>query len=101
MKHEKGDYKLHVFVCTNEKKKECCAREGAEDVRKELKDWAKKHPEWRKQIRINASGCMDRCKEGVVVAVYPNNEWFLKVRPKNIDELIEELEKILAEDEVK
>lgn len=97
MKHEAGEYLLHLFVCTNEKKKGGCANEGGDEVRKELKDWAKKHPEWKGRIRVNASGCMDRCKEAVVVAAYPQNEWFLKVRPKNVDELIEVLEKMMAE----
>ena len=80
MQDTKGDYKTHVFVCTHKRDgKESCSQRGAEELRKELKDWTKENPDWRKKIRINNSGCLDRCKEGIAIALYPQNRWLLDV----------------------
>jgi len=82
----KSDYKVHVFVCTNKKEgKACCADHHAEKFRSELKAWARENPEWRRRIRINASGCLDRCKEGIAVAIYPQNIWLTHVRADDMD----------------
>ena len=74
MQESQSEIEVHVFVCTNQKKPgmACCASRGAEDLRRELKDWAKGL--WGKRIRINASGCLDRCEEGVAVAIYPDGK---------------------------
>lgn len=99
MKTTKGDYKVHVFVCTNEKKgSACCAAKGADDLHKELKSWAKENPDWKKRIRINRSGCLDQCSEAVAIAIYPQNEWFLKVSSKNLDEVMERIEELMESD---
>ncbi|MCM2277586.1 MAG: (2Fe-2S) ferredoxin domain-containing protein [Oligoflexia bacterium] len=92
MKKIPGDYQVHVFVCTNEKKAgECCAARGGAEVHRELKEWAKGHPEWKGRIRINRSGCLDRCSEGVAVAIYPQNEWCLEVNAENLQEVKEKI----------
>lgn len=99
MRRAKVDYKAHVFVCTHQRKSgECCADSGGETLKKELKEWTKKHPEWRKRIRVNSSGCLDQCKHGVAIAVYPQNEWLLDVRPKNLDEVKDLIEKIMSDE---
>ena len=40
--------------------------------------------------RINAAGCMDRCDEGPVMVVYPEEVWYTYVDEKDIDEIIDE-----------
>ncbi len=96
MEKTKNDIAVHVFVCTNEKKnKECCAPKGGEELRKELKDWAKEQPGWGKRIRVNASGCLDRCTEGIAVAIYPQDKWFVEVSPQDSDELKAEITKLM------
>ncbi len=80
MKEISSNLKTHVFVCTNEKQNgECCERKGGSQVRKDLKNWVNEHPEWRKRIRINQSGCLDHCDQGVAVVIYPQNETFVDV----------------------
>lgn len=95
MQKEKGHYTTHVFVCTNQKKGDCCAEHGAEEFRKELKSWAKDHPEWKNRVRINNSGCLDRCKEGIAIAIYPQGEWLLNVRHRDIDAVKAEIESLV------
>ena len=100
MQEFKGKMKTHVFVCTNKKDgKSCCAELGAEKLRKELKEWVKEHPDWKKRIRINNSGCLDKCSEGIAVAIYPQDRWFTHVDRDDAEELKDVITKIMNEPE--
>ena len=41
-------------------------------------------------MRINKAGCLDRCEEGPVVVVYPEEVWYTYVDKTDIDEIIDE-----------
>ncbi|MEO7726332.1 MAG: (2Fe-2S)-binding protein [Burkholderiales bacterium] len=41
-------------------------------------------------VRINMAGCLDRCKEGPVIVVYPEEVWYTYVDREDIDEIISE-----------
>ena len=41
-------------------------------------------------MRINKAGCLDRCDEGPVLVVYPDNVWYSFVDKADIDEIISE-----------
>ncbi len=88
MKNMKSELKAHIFVCTNKKANgACCEQKGGLELRKELKIWVDSHPEWRKRIRINQSGCLDHCENGVVVALYPQQEFLIDVSLSDLDSL--------------
>jgi (2Fe-2S) ferredoxin len=40
-------------------------------------------------VRINQSGCLDRCEEGPVIVVYPDAVWYTYVDRDDIDEIID------------
>ena len=40
-----------------------------------------------KNVRINKSGCLGRCDEGIVCAAYPNNEWVVEAKPSDVLEI--------------
>jgi (2Fe-2S) ferredoxin len=42
------------------------------------------------KVRINQSGCLDRCEEGPCVVVYPDSVWYTYVDRSDVDEIIEE-----------
>jgi (2Fe-2S) ferredoxin len=42
-----------------------------------------------KDIRINASGCLDRCEEGPCIVVYPEGVWYKIETQAQADEVIE------------
>ena len=42
------------------------------------------------KARINQAGCLDRCEEGPVVVVYPEEVWYTYVDRADVDEIIEE-----------
>lgn len=86
-------YKHHVFFCLNERKdgKTCCASAGAEDMQQYAKQRIKELKlSGPGNIRINKAGCLDRCEEGPVLVVYPDETWYTYVDKEDIDEIIDE-----------
>lgn len=79
-------YKAHLFICTNKKEgKACCAEKGSEALRSRLKEWAK--TEFGDEVRINASGCLDKCSEGIAAVLYPQNIWFTQITAADDEKL--------------
>ena len=86
-------YQHHVFFCTNERTdgRKCCQHRGAEGARDHAKDKIKKlNLSGEGKIRINNAGCLDRCDQGPVMVIYPDNVWYTYVDKDDIDEIIEE-----------
>jgi (2Fe-2S) ferredoxin len=75
-------YRKHLFCCTNQRpaghEKGCCASKGSEKLRNYMKNRAKELG--IEGIRINGTGCLDRCAEGPTVVIYPEGVWY---SPKN------------------
>jgi (2Fe-2S) ferredoxin len=42
------------------------------------------------KVRVNQSGCLDRCEEGPVMVVYPEAVWYTYVDQSDVDEIIDE-----------
>ena len=87
-------YKHHVFFCCNQREpgaKVCCNAAGSS----ELRDYAKAKVKelklaGRDGVRVNMAGCLDRCEEGPVIVVYPNETWYTYVDKEDIDEIVRE-----------
>lgn len=86
-------YQKHVFFCVNQREAgaACCNELGAQDVR----DYAKARIKslklsGRGKIRINSAGCLDRCDEGPVIVIYPEETWYTYIDKEDVDEIIEE-----------
>ena len=86
-------YQYHVFFCVNQREggEACCADKGAQAMR----DYAKQKIKALKLsgpglCRINNAGCMDRCNQGPVIAIYPEGVWYTYVDQEDIDEIIEQ-----------
>ena len=39
-------------------------------------------------MRVNKAGCLDRCTEGPVLVIYPDNIWYKYETKDDIDEII-------------
>ncbi len=85
-------YQQHVFFCVNQREngKRCCADYGAVECR----DYAKARLKalgmhGRGQVRINQAGCLDRCDEGPVMVIYPEEVWYTFVDKEDVDEIID------------
>ena len=83
-------YGTHVFCCTNERPaghpRGCCKAKGSERLRNYMKARAKELG--LKDVRINASGCLDRCELGPSVVVYPEGVWYSVQTPEDVDEIL-------------
>ena len=86
-------YQHHVFFCTNQREKgeTCCNNRGAQEVRAYAKDRIKALGlNGAGKVRINSAGCLDRCDDGPVLVVYPDETWYTYVDKEDIDEIIDE-----------
>jgi len=83
----------HVFVCINERApddpKGCCRLRGGVDVRDRLKAELSARG-LSKMIRANNAGCLDQCKHGVTLVVYPEQVWYGRVTADDISEIVEQ-----------
>jgi (2Fe-2S) ferredoxin len=86
-------YERHVFVCCNQRPADdprgCCAAKDADAVRDALKARLKQLG-LNSQIRANKAGCLDQCKHGVTVVVYPEQVWYRGVTVDDVEELVQE-----------
>lgn len=86
-------YKYHVFFCTNQREpgEQACENCGASAMRGHAKKRIKELGlNGQGGVRINTAGCLDRCGEGPVIVVYPEDTWYTFVDQEDIDEIIEE-----------
>ena len=86
-------YKYHVFFCTNQRPDQqmCCENAGASKLRAYAKARIKElGMSGEGRIRINTAGCLDRCNEGPVLVVYPEDCWYTFVDEQDIEEIIQE-----------
>lgn len=85
-------FKRHVFFCLNERKngEACCAQSNAQEAFDHCKNRVKALGlAGPGQVRVNKSGCLDRCAGGPVVVVYPEAVWYTYVDHADIDEIVE------------
>ena len=72
------ELRSHVFVCTNERERGhhrgCCFEKGALDLMTMLKRSSRDMG--LDDIRVNKSGCLDRCEDGPACVVYPEGVWY-------------------------
>ena len=72
-------FEKHVFCCINKRPdsnpKGCCSSKDSEKLQIELKTKIK-NLKLNKKIRINKSGCLDRCELGPVMVIYPEGVWY-------------------------
>jgi (2Fe-2S) ferredoxin len=86
-------YRHHVFFCCNQRTngEACCNDHGSQTMR----DYAKTKIKQLGlagpgNVRVNQAGCLDRCEEGPVIVVYPEEVWYTYVDQEDVDEIIDE-----------
>ena len=87
-------YERHIFFCCNQRDGSdapSCNAKGASAMR----DYAKQRVKelglaGEGKLRVNQSGCLDRCEEGPCIVVYPEAVWYTYVDRADIDEIVEE-----------
>lgn len=85
-------FKHHVFFCLNQRApgEGCCTNFNSNAMQAYAKDRIKALGlNGQGKIRINKAGCLDRCDQGPVLVVYPDNIWYTYVDQQDIDEIID------------
>lgn len=87
-------YKYHAFICDNQREeghvRECCAAKGSAELMIYLKRKVKALKlNGKGKLRINKSGCLDRCELGPVMVIYPQETWYSPKSKADIDEILE------------
>ena len=85
-------YEHHVFFCANQRDGErqfcqqCDAQAARDYVKRRCKELGLAGAG---KVRINSAGCLDRCEQGPVIVVYPQETWYTYVDREDLDEIIE------------
>ena len=80
-------YEKHIFFCTNlrkDKDKILFGKYKSQELRNYMNKRVKKLA--IKKVRVNSSGCMNRCKLGPIVVSYPEGNWY-KISTKEVVDL--------------
>jgi (2Fe-2S) ferredoxin len=87
-------YQHHVFFCLNQRapgERQCCNSSGADELWAYAKDRVKALGlNGDGKVRINKAGCLERCEEGPVIVIYPDETWYTYIDKEDIDEIVEE-----------
>ena len=87
-----GYFQRHVFFCLNQREAgaTCCATHDAAAMQGYAKDRVKRLGlNGPGKVRVNKSGCLDRCEEGPCLVIYPEGTWYTYVDREDIDEIID------------
>ena len=83
-------YKRHVFVCLHDRgegnERGSCAQKGSETLLKELKGAC--NARGLDEVRVNKSGCLDNCEQGISIVVYPEGVWYGHVKQGDVPDLV-------------
>jgi (2Fe-2S) ferredoxin len=88
-------YQYHVFFCTNDRgagaERPSCNQCGSAALREYAKVKVKELDlAGPGKVRINTSGCLDRCEQGPALVIYPEGTWYTFIDEEDIDEIIEQ-----------
>ena len=85
-------FDAHLFVCCNRRpdghKRGSCAAKGSEKLRDYMKARAKEMG--LERVRVNMSGCLDRCELGPCMVIYPDGIWYRIESPADVDAILEQ-----------
>lgn len=82
-------YQYHLFFCTHKRDdgRAYCEQHDALSLRNYAKQRVKELG--LKKVRVNNSGCLNRCGLGPMMVIYPEGVWYQYQTQADIDEIIE------------
>ncbi len=87
-------FKYHIFFCTNRREDgtACCTNADAQAMRDFAKQRTKALGIAGREgcVRVNSAGCLNRCGEGPVAVVYPDDVWYRYTDSDDVNEIVEE-----------
>ena len=84
-------YDIHVFCCINERApghpRGSCSARGSQALQAYMKAQGKALG-LGSRVRINKSGCLERCELGPTLVIYPEGVWYTYSSEADIDEIL-------------
>ena len=82
---------MHGVVCTNKREdshpRGCCSSKQSLEIMTNIKRAAR--AEGLTDVRVNKSGCLDRCEFGPSCVIYPEGTWYsLPSDEEGLDEIL-------------
>ena len=85
-------YDIHVFCCINERApghpRGSCSARGSQTLQAYMKTQGKALG-LGSRVRINKSGCLERCELGPALVIYPEGVWYTYNSEADIDEILQ------------
>ncbi|HZY16063.1 MAG TPA: (2Fe-2S) ferredoxin domain-containing protein [Ramlibacter sp.] len=85
-------FQRHIFFCLNQRDngEACCADHDAQAAYDHCKAQVRAQGLGGPgKVRVNKSGCLDRCQGGPIAVVYPEGVWYTYVDQSDIDEIVD------------
>jgi (2Fe-2S) ferredoxin len=86
-------FTCHLFICCNRRepghRRGCCDPQGTEALRERFKAELKRR-NLGPLVRANKAGCLDQCKYGPTVVLYPQAIWYGGVQLEDVPRIIDE-----------
>lgn len=84
-------FEKHIFICANQKAegKACCGETRGMELVQKFRDVLKEKG-LNGKIRAQKSGCLDACKQGPALVIYPEGTYYGHVQPEDVERIIEE-----------
>lgn len=99
---EQPGYVRHVFICGHERpegaSRPSCKKRGSLELLSAIK--AAGREQGLENIRIQKSGCLDFCENGIACVVYPKGTWYRLTPDIDVKSLIENLKNDTIDDDL-
>jgi (2Fe-2S) ferredoxin len=88
---------FHLFICTHERPENhptgSCAQKGSQQFLDAFKAKIKEAQPLNSgttpiTLRVQKAGCLDVCKQGIAMVIYPQGIWYGRLQISDIDEII-------------
>ena len=81
----------HIFICTNQKAegKQCCGEERGLQLVEKFRDVLNQKG-LKGKVRAQRSGCLNACKFGPALVIYPEGTYYKNVTPEDVERIVEE-----------
>ena len=83
----------HILVCTNQRPpghpRGSCGEVGAQAILEKFSMGIESKMLFEKAI-VSTTSCLGPCSMGPAVIVYPDNVWYNKVKPEDVEEILEQ-----------